>query len=558
MTKKIGGGHSEPPLFRLRRCIQSVSLIFFLWLLFNATWPLSDTWLPPDSYLRLDPLTAFLTAIAARQWLPTLAPGLALLCLAFAAGRFFCGWLCPFGATLDLVRKLLPRKKMHKEHDRFTQPGLRRLKYLALAIMLGTALLGVTTLYWGSPIPLITRFYALLLHPLLLLLSDSVLAVGRPLFNTLNLTELSYVHVTLRRFDTLYFLLAFFALLFLLERLCPRFWCRCLCPAGALLALASRRPFWRRTVTACTHCARCARACPAGAISHDGEQTSHEECIACQTCVNVCPERATKFSLMPLNDASRQPMLLPSRRAFLGASAFGAVLAGVQYNGAHSLLNADGDGTIWSPSCIRPPGALPESRFLKLCLRCGECMKVCPGNALQPAWLAAGPEGIFSPLLTPRRGPCEPGCNACGQVCPTRAIAPLPLEEKQWAKVGTAVVNRQTCLAWAEERSCVVCQEVCPYGAVNPVQQSGAKVPTPVVDAARCYGCGYCERHCPVRISAIVIQPLNALRLDGQSYMAAGKSAGLDLRLQNKDNATDGASPDAMPQDGTLPPGFSQ
>jgi hypothetical protein len=47
----------------------------------------------------------------------------------------------------------------------------------------------------------------------------------------LNLTELSYIHVTLRRFDTLYFLLAFFALLFLLERLCPRFWCRCLCPA---------------------------------------------------------------------------------------------------------------------------------------------------------------------------------------------------------------------------------------------------------------------------------------------------------------------------------------
>jgi polyferredoxin len=119
-----------------------------------------------QSYLRLDPLAAFLTAIAARQWLPSLAPGLALLCLAFATGRFFfCGWLCPFGATLHLVRKLLPRKKLHKEHDRFTQPSLRRLKYLALAIMLGTALLGVTTLFWGAPIPLITRFYALLLHP---------------------------------------------------------------------------------------------------------------------------------------------------------------------------------------------------------------------------------------------------------------------------------------------------------------------------------------------------------------------------------------------------------
>jgi MauM/NapG family ferredoxin protein len=236
-------------------------------------------------------------------------------------------------------------------------------------------------------------------------------------------------------------------------------------------------------------------------------------------------------------------MLLPSRRAFLGASVFGAVLAGVQYNGAHSLLNADGDGTIWSPSCIRPQGALPESRFLQLCLRCGECMKVCPDNALQPAWLAAGPEGIFSPLLTPRRGPCEPGCNACGQICPTRAIAPLPLEEKQWAKVGTAIVNRQTCLAWAEELSCVVCQEVCPYGTVTPVQQSGARVPTPMVDAARCYGCGYCERHCPVRISAIVIQPLNALHLDGNRTWLPEKPPGWTCGCKTKTTRPMGLHP---------------
>jgi ferredoxin len=176
-------------------------------------------------------------------------------------------------------------------------------------------------------------------------------------------------------------------------------------------------------------------------------------------------------------------------------------------------------------------------------------MRACPTNGLQPAWLAAGPEGVFSPVLVPRRGPCEPGCNTCGQICPTLAVTPLDLEEKHWAKIGGAVIHNNRCLAWAEGKSCVVCQEVCPYGAIEIVQAGGA--PVPLVKASKCFGCGYCEQHCPVRVPAITVHPLGALRLYRGSYIQAGRAAGLDLGSRET-----GDQPLEEAEDG-LPPGCS-
>jgi NAD-dependent dihydropyrimidine dehydrogenase PreA subunit len=123
--------------------------------------------------------------------------------------------------------------------------------------------------------------------------------------------------------------------------------------------------------------------------------------------------------------------------------------------------------------------------------------------------------------------------------------------------VGTAVVDPGRCLAWAHGRRCVVCEEVCPYGAVAVVQDSRARsgLPVPVVKPDRCFGCGYCEYYCPVRVPAIAVQPLGALRLAGSRYADAGRAAGLLLLPAEKD-ASPGASPDDLPED-ALPPGFS-
>ncbi len=540
---------------RFQRLIQGASLILFLWLLLTAATPGG---IPPDLFLRLDPLVAVAVPLAARHWFFTLLPGLAIILLAVVCGRIFCGYLCPMGATLDLVRAVTVRAKRTATA---LPPALRHVKYLILAGVAGAAVVGLNLSFWVAPIPLVTRLYTLIVHPLLLLAGNTGLDLGRPVFNTLDVPALSYLSLEPRRFATAYFVAGFFLLLFLLERIRPRFWCRYLCPAGALLALCSfRPPLLRRQLSGCVSCGLCRSSCPAGILDEEGNALSHGECLVCRTCADVCPQGAIRFGPSAPSEQEKTALSpdspLPSRRAFLTAAGAGIGLAALEFSSLHSLALPRPRGLIRDEANIRPPGAVPEADFLDRCLRCGMCMRVCPTNALQPAWLLSGASGMFSPVLTPRVGPCEPECAACGAVCPSEALLPLPLAEKQQAKIGTAVVQPDLCLAWAEGHSCVVCQEVCPYGAIALEQKNGAKVPAPVVKSRQCFGCGYCERHCPVFIPAITVQPLNALRLNQPGYREKAQAAGLDIKTVAERQSI-APPPDALPE-GSLPPGFSE
>jgi ferredoxin len=116
---------------------------------------------------------------------------------------------------------------------------------------------------------------------------------------------------------------------------------------------------------------------------------------------------------------------------------------------------------------------LAEENFLDRCIKCSQCVRVCPTNVLQPALLQAGLSGLWAPLLNFRAGTsgCEVNCIACGNICPTAAIRPISLDEKLGRgsfaqagplRLGTAFVDRGRCLPWAMDTPCVVCQETCP------------------------------------------------------------------------------------------------
>jgi ferredoxin len=174
-------------------------------------------------------------------------------------------------------------------------------------------------------------------------------------------------------------------------------------------------------------------------------------------------------------------------------------------------------------SVIRPPGARIEAEFLDRCIRCGECMKVCPQAGLHPAAFESGLAGLWTPLLRPRLGYCEFHCTLCGQVCPTGAIQRLTPQEKEKNVIGLAWIDPARCLPFVAATPCVVCEEHCPTSPKAILLQDATGVSAtgkmrairqPRIVIRECVGCGICEFVCPVEGSA-------AVRIEG-----SGRTAG--------------------------------
>jgi ferredoxin len=179
-------------------------------------------------------------------------------------------------------------------------------------------------------------------------------------------------------------------------------------------------------------------------------------------CLDDCKFSAVDYSMQSSPAIQTSPDF--SRRGLLAAG-----FTGLFAMPAFKLINSSAD----SAGLIRPPGSLPEKEFIKRCIKCGQCMRLCPTNVIQPAGLAAGATNLWTPIMNNRIGTsgCQLDCVACGFVCPTGAIRPLTLAEKLGKgkfsnngpiKLGTAAFDRTRCLPWAANTPCLVCEENCP------------------------------------------------------------------------------------------------
>jgi polyferredoxin len=371
--------------------------------------------------------------------------------LTIVFGRFFCSWVCPFGSLHHFVGFLSHRKKKIAEKIQLNKYRKAQcIKYFVLIVFLSMAAFPsiAATLQTGllDPIPLITRSFNLVLLPI----AD----------RSVNLAS-----VMGRFYEGAWLIFTIFLTAVLLNLAIPRFYCRFICPLGALFAILSRFAIWRigKNQTECIDCKLCEKSCEGGCEPAGNIKIS--ECVLCFNCLDDCKENIISYQRQPsLAGEETAPDI--SRRGFMLS-----LVSGVFAIPAVRLSNKLGSN--WYHRVIRPPGALAEDEFLKRCIKCGQCMRVCPTNVIQPGGIDGGLENLWTPVLNNRIGTsgCQLNCTACGQVCPTSAIRPITLSEKlgtdEFAKVGpiklgTAFFDRGRCLPWAMDKPCIVCEENCP------------------------------------------------------------------------------------------------
>ena len=437
-----------------RRISQAFFFALFLWFCIVSTvgekiWQLRG-W-PVELFLWLDPLAAIGTALTTHTLYRPLLWAVAVIVLTIVFGRFFCGWLCPFGAIHHFVGYLANRKKTAVQRIRLNKYRKAQcIKYVVLIVLLFMAAFPslAATLQTGllDPMPLVSRSFNLLLLPI----------VDR---------SVNFISVSARFYEGAWLIMSVFLTAVLLNLVIPRFYCRFVCPLGALFGIISRFAIWRigEKEGDCTDCKLCEKSCE-GACEPRGK-IRISECVLCFNCLDDCKHELIGYQTIPSRTGEiTDPDV--SRRGFV-LSLTSGVLA------VPAIRLSNKIGANWHHRVIRPPGSLPEVEFLKRCIKCGQCMRVCPTNVIQPGGFEGGMENLWTPVLNNRIGSsgCQLNCTACGQICPTSAIRPITLAEKlgqdQFAqagpiRIGTAFFDRNRCLPWAMDKPCIVCEENCP------------------------------------------------------------------------------------------------
>ncbi len=438
---------------RTRQAVQYGLLAVFAILFITTSRLLALPFNLSNLFSTFDPLQAIMSTIASRQLQTLYLPAIITIIATIVFGRVWCGWVCPLGAILELFGPVGTRKM---------QSWFRGIKYGLLLVLFLMALFGSLAFMWLDPITILVRGVA---DPVSVILS----IVDNPGFRVSTLLSMLMLVLVLG--------------LNLIEK---RFWCRYLCPLGAIIGLGSKFAFIRRRVNeaSCVKCGDCVKTCPMGAISPETIKQDPAECIMCMDCAAPCPKTAISFG-RPVTPALKWGNEFdPTRREFIGGAATAA--AGV-------VLLSTGIGKSTPNDLIRPPGVTNEAEFLDKCIRCDQCVQACATHALHPVGFGANWDAIWTPSIHGTLGYCNNDCNRCGQVCPAGAIPALSLEEKRKQKMGIAVVAQSLCI------NCMVCEKACPVQAVSrtDIQKEGKTKPLPVIDSDKCNGCGQCEYKCP-------------------------------------------------------------
>lgn len=477
-------------------------------------------------------LHGYLSWMAKIQLLPAiLATNLiivvALLVITLIMGRIYCSVICPLGIYQDVVswlsRKLFSkgrRKYHHIEHPHIH--NVIRGSVLALFIILMVCgMVGVASLI--APYSSFVRMVQTLLQPLYIM-ANNVLA---DIAEKADSYAFYSVDVWMRSGTVLAITLVTWLIISFMAARWGRLYCNSICPVGSVLGVLARFSWLKPRVKddKCIHCGLCERGCKAQAIkvTREGTTIDYTRCVDCFDCLDVCKHGALKFCPRPhpippkgrenTSDSSPLGRLeggRSSRRTFLLSAlsaGAGAALAqtGKKMDGGFAVIKDKVIPERQTP--ILPPGARSAHIFAQHCTACQLCVSECPNDVLRPS---TDLMHFMQPVMSYERGYCREECHRCSEVCPTGALKLADAAEKVCTKIGQAHWVKKNCIPVTDGVECGNCARHCPTGAIEmmPLDEEDEESPyVPMVNEARCIGCGACENLCPARpLSAIIVE----------------------------------------------------
>ena len=213
-------------------------------------------------------------------------------------------------------------------------------------------------------------------------------------------------------------------------------------------------------------------------------------------------------------------------------------------------------GLVWTgyveeakstPLILRPPGALVEKAFMRLCIKCGQCVEACPYDTLRLA-RAGDHKPVGTPFFIPREIPCYMCTDIpCVPVCPTGALdkksvsgmneGVLKLDINK-SRMGLAVVDVESCIAfWGIQ--CDACYRACPIldSAISLEYRRNERTGKhayliPIVNSTACTGCGKCEHACVTEKAAIRVLPLELAKGSVGAHYIKGWDQGDEKRIE--------------------------
>lgn len=427
-----------------------------------------------------------------------------LIAMTLVFGRIYCSIICPLGILQDIIGWV--GKKVKKNRYTFSK-AVSWLRYTMLGVMVVALVAGIGSIVQLlAPYSAFGRIATTLLQPLYKMGNNVLAAISEHYDNyAFYHTETGVPNITI----VLAIACVTLVVLAVLAYRNGRTYCNTICPVGTVLSFLSRFSWMKIQFDAdkCKNCSLCTKNCKAACIDFKSHQVDYSRCVVCGDCIESC-----KFGALGYSSSTRDTSntsVDPSKRSFLLASAMmtTAALAQEAKMTDGGLADIEDKVAPERQTPLTPPGSLSAANMAKKCTGCQLCVSECPNQVLRPGtnWMS-----IMQPTMSYELGYCRPECTRCSEVCPAGAIKPIQKEEKSSIQIGHAVWVKKNCIPLTDGVSCGNCARHCPVGAIemvpsDPDDEESLKIP--VVNESRCIGCGACENLCPARpFSAIYVE----------------------------------------------------